>query len=204
MPSHFANLFHYALGIILHPIRTLHEFSIEPKKRLYSLLIVIIFAFLYSVGALTAYLKHHLPYGWEPFIKIPINQFFLWESIYLIPITIATWILLAGCVQLVSKLFQGTGSFEDTFALLGLPFFVLIPGMFIPDFIMEFLPSNLVKYPLFWNTINPARLMAGSIWPIIIHILAVKEVQKISFLQACAVIIISYIPYGVVLMTYVH
>ena len=204
MVGNFSGLIRYAAGIIIHPVTSLRELCRDRNKHLYAFTTVTLFAFLYAVGSIIGYLTDAVPYGWEPLIKVPLDRFYLWQSIYLIPVTISTWILLAGCVQIISKVFHGEGTFEDTLAMLGLPFFVLVPGMFLPDCVVGMLPSDVIQPPVFWNVINPARLIVGTLWPVIIHILAVKEVQRLSFSRACIVTAFSYIPYGAVLLTYVH
>jgi hypothetical protein len=198
-------LINYIWGIIIHPGNTLQNFILDKHRLLYSFISVVIFAFCYSVGSLIGYLQGNIPYGWELLLNIPIEKFFLWQSVYLIPITITTWVCLSGFVQLFGKLFGGKGNFEDTLALLGLPFIVLLPGMFIPDMIIEnFLSKEIVRNFVFWNIINPVRLIVGSLWVISIHVLAVRRAQELFLGKAILVTLLAYIPYIILVITYIH
>lgn len=199
------DIINYQLGIIIHPILTLKKFLIHEKRLSYSFITVLLFGIIYTIGVIFAYIFNQLPYGIEIILKIPIEKYYLYESFFLLPLTICTWILLAGLIQIISILFKGKGSFEDTLSLSGLPYFVLIIFMFIPDIIVDYLiPKSIVESYIFWNIINPARLLLVSIWIMIIHIIAVKEVQKLTNIKAIIVTMLSYIPYMAITLTYIR
>lgn len=198
-------IINYQLGIIIHPILTLKKFLRHEKRLFYSFITVLLFGVIYTIGVIFAYIFNHLPYGIEIILKVPIEKYYLYESFFLLPITICTWILLAGLIQIISILFKGKGSFEDTLSLIGLPYFILIIFMFIPDIIVTYLmPKSIVESYIFWNIINPARLLLVSIWILTIHIIAVKEVQKLTIMKTIIITILSYIPYMAINLTYIR
>lgn len=195
----------FQIGIVIHPIATLKEYLKHEKRLLYSFITMLLFSALYTIGVAFAYLSGSTSYGIEIILKIPIEEYYLYESFFLLPVTLCTWILLAGLIQVISTPFKGMGSFEDTLSLAGLPFFTLITFMFIPDMIVDYLlPESIVKSDIFWNIINPARLFLASLWILIIHIFAVKEAQKITIIKAIIVTILSYIPYMAIVLTYIR
>lgn len=195
----------YTWGILSHPVKTINHLLQEEKKVTYGILFILLFSSSYTVYTAVLYLAGEVPYYWEPFLRIPLEKWYLWQTFTTIPVTISTWILLAGCIQLLSSLFNSTGSFEDTLAVLALPMVILIPAMLIPDIFVDFLlPEEIVYSPLFWNFINPLRLILASLWVVIIHILAVKEAQSLSFSQTFMVIAVSYIPYMFFNLTFIH
>lgn len=199
------DLITFQLGIILHPIFTLKKYLKHENRLLYSFITILLFGIFYTIGVVFAYIFEHLPYGIEIILKVPIEKYYLYESFFLLPVTICTWILLAGLIQIISILFKGKGSFEDTLSLIGLPFFILIIFMFIPDIIIDYLmPKSIIESYIFWNIINPIRLLLVSFWIIIIHIIAVKEVQKLTNIKAIIITILSYIPYMAIILTYIR
>jgi len=204
-PSSATSFAGYLWGILFHPAITLRCFLADPRRMPYGLYAVLIFAGLYSIASLVGYWLGRLPYGWEPFIKIPTQQFFLWQSIYLIPATLVSWIFYAGCIQLLSKPFGGKGGFEDTFALLGLTFFAFLLAMQLPDWIVDYaLPRSVFNSPMFYNFINPLRLIAGTIWIVVLHILAVQRAQALSLGKAAIVTLVAVVPYVLLTLTYIH
>jgi hypothetical protein len=177
----------------------------EKGKDTYGFTFVLLFSSLYVLYTAVLYLAGAEPYYWEPFIRIPLEAWYLWQTFITIPVTISTWILLAGCVQLLSALLGGTGSFEDTAAVLALPLMILIPAMLIPDIIVDFiLPGELVHLPLFWNVVNLLRLIIASVWVVIVQVLAVREAQTLSSSWAVVVTTVSLLPYMFFTLTYIH
>jgi len=79
-----------------------------------------------------------------------LEKWFLWQIFSTAPVTIITWIVLAGCVQLLANPFNGKGTFEDNLAGLALPLIILIPSMFVPNVIVDFvLPEEIIHFPVF-------------------------------------------------------
>ncbi len=77
--------------------------------------------------------------------------------------------------------------------------------MLIPDMITDYLlPKSIVNSYIYWNIINPIRLSLASFGVMVIHIIAVKEVQKLTNIKAIIVTILSYIPYVAITLTYMR
>ena len=76
-----------------------------------------------------------------PWLTIPESEYFKWEVLFVIPVTLGCWILAAGVVHVLSTLCGGRGTFEDTLALLG--FAIAIPTLLslIPDAVRAVLTS---------------------------------------------------------------
>ncbi len=113
--------------------------------------------------------------------------------------------LFSWLCTIVDKPFDGKGTFEDNLAGLALPLIILIPSMFVPDVIVDFvLPGEIVHAPIFWNILNPVRLIFASLWVMAVQILAVKETQALSLLKAFTVTVLSYIPCMFLNLTCIH
>ena len=199
------NIIIFQLEIVIHPINTLKKFLIDENRLLYRFLTILLFGLFYTLGVILAYIFEHHPYGIAIILKIPPEKYYLYESLFLLPVTICTWILLAGLIQIISMPIKGKGSFEDTLALIGLPFYILIIFMFIPDMLVDFIiPKNIVQSFIFWKIINSIRLYLASFWILIVHIIAVKEVQKLSNIKSVIVTVSSYILYMIINLTYIR
>ena len=49
-----------------------------------------------------------------PWLAIPPVDYFKWEALFSAPVTVLSWILAAGVIHLLSRLFGGHGTFDDT------------------------------------------------------------------------------------------
>jgi hypothetical protein len=69
-----------------------------------------------------------------PWLAIPQTDYFKWKAFFVAPVTLLCWVLAAGVMHLLSKLFQGRGTFDDMLALLG--FAIALPTLvsLLPDF----------------------------------------------------------------------
>lgn len=199
------NFFKYVWGAIFYPTITFRHVLQEEKRLTYGFVGPLLLGISYAIGSYIAYRSGLLPYGWDPLIKIPLEKFFYWQTFYVIPVSIGTWIFFGGCVQLASIKVDGKGTFEDNLALLGFSLALGIPALFIPDIIVHHvLPKEVVRHPFFWTIVNPLRLSLGTLWVMIISIIAVREAQQISFGSAIIVTIVSYIPTMALTLTYIH
>jgi hypothetical protein len=192
------------VGIIIHPVLTLRRLLQHEKRLFYSFMTILLFGIAYTIAVILAYIFGHHSYGIPIILKIPIEKYYLYESFFLLPITLCTYIMLAALIRILSLPFKGKGSFEDTLSLIGLPFIILLFFMLIPDLITDYILRSYIKSSIYWNIVNPIRLFIPSFWIIIIHIIAVKEVQKLSNIKAIIVSILSYIPYMAIVMTYIR
>ncbi len=192
------------IGIILHPVITFKKILQHEKRLLYSLYTILLFGTGYTVAVIFAFISKHHSYGIPLILKIPLDKYYLYESFFLLPVTICTWILLAGLIKLVSIPLKGNGSFEDTLSVLGFPFIILFMFMLIPDAITDYILRNTIASSTYWNVINPIRLFLPTVWIMILHILAIREVQGIKGIKIFVVFIVAYIPYMALVMTYIR
>ncbi len=178
----------FQLGIIIHPISTLKQFLKHERRLFYGFITILLFGICYTIAVIFAYIFGHLSYGIPIILKIPIEKYYLFESFFLLPVTISTWIIMAGLIQIISIPFKGKGSFEDTLSMIGLPYILLVIFMLIPDIITDYLlPKSIVRSYAYWNIINLIKLFLATFWIMIIHIIAVKEVQKLTNTKAIIV-----------------
>ena len=158
----------------------------------------------YTLAVIFAFISHHNSYGIPIVLKIPIEEYYLYESFFLLPITICTWVLLAGLTTLIAIPFKGKGSFEDTLSVLGFPFIILFVFILIPDVITDYILRKAITSNVYWTVINPIRLFLPTVWVVIIHYLAIREAQKMKGIKTLVTFVVAYIPYMALVMTYVR
>lgn len=146
--------------------------------------------------------------GWfftEPFIPIPKDTYRLWEALFILPMYLTCWILLAGFARLVAKPFGGKGSFKENLNVLGFAYFVPLYFFVIFDFF-------LIGPAYSWN-LAAARGLYGieiqrfataigflyiglpfGVWAPILAVMGIKSAERISLWRAVPVTLIAMIP----------
>lgn len=125
-----------------------------------------------------------------PWLAIPLESYFFWETFFIGLVTFGCWILASGVVHLLSKLVGGAGSFEDTLSLLG--FAIALPTLVPlvidlvkePLIILGFVNAASWTYALstpgFWMALMLVYIGAYLIGLIVLFPLATMAAQKLS------------------------
>ena len=113
----------YSANLIVHPRLTLRAMLTDPRRVAFGLMGLLALTAIYSLNISILITKDLHPT--EPLVlRIPREQYYLYERCFLLPVAIGGTILSAGVIRLTARLWGGQGHFEDLFALLGLLRFV--------------------------------------------------------------------------------
>jgi hypothetical protein len=105
-----------------------------------------IFGLLYSVAALTAYRTGRVPRS-RAVTAIPATEYYRWQSLFTLPVTLAWITLLAASTRLVSKRLGGTGTAQSDFTMLAFTHTTpLIALMWLPDMVCYLLHLDERRY----------------------------------------------------------
>jgi len=109
----------YYLGTLLRPRRTFDALMADERRLRFGLLAIAINAVLYTFVYVFLTIGGGAPSGLQPWLAIPTDVYYSYERFMLAPSMFGCWILSAGVAHLLSKLFSGKGSFEDTLSAFG-------------------------------------------------------------------------------------
>jgi len=117
--------------LVRHPRRTWADLLADPARLRYGFAAVVVVGVGYAITVAGIALSDGLPS--TPWLTIPRSHYFTWEAFFIAPVTVLCWILAAGVAHLLCKLLHGSGTFDDTLALLG--YAVAVPTLItlIPD-----------------------------------------------------------------------
>ncbi len=207
------NLVGYFWGTIVCPGKTFQRIHKEESISI-GLTLVIVFGFLAGITYFVSYL-----YGAsttleevyagnfiaEPFIPISKETYRLWESLFILPMYLTAWVLLAGSARFVAKTLGGKGSFKKILNVLGFAFFVHLYFFVVFDLF-------LIGPAYSWN-LAAARGLYGpgiqsfasalaffyigfpfGIWAPLLTLIAIKAAERISLWKAVVVTLIAMIP----------
>lgn len=181
----FRKFWLYCWGIVFKPVPTLKQLA-EEVDLSYAFAAYFLFGLLYGLFSLVGYFYGHLPSG-ILLNFIPAKTYYLWEAIFMIPVTMQIYMLFAALAHLLSKLLNGQGSFESTLSVLGFTYSIpLIILFWVPDVVLFFLFSRQVQlnFVPFYGT-------AAGLWTFIISLMGIGIAQQISLPRALFVTIIA-------------
>ncbi len=181
----FRKFWLYCWGTIFKPTSTLKQLAAEASLS-YAFAAYFLFGLLYGLFSLVVYFSGHLPSG-VLVNFIPARIYYLWEAIFMIPITMQIYILFAALAHLLSKLLDGQGSFESTLSVLGFTYSIpLIVLFWIPDVVLFFLFGSRVQlnFVPFYGT-------AAGLWTFILSLMGIRIARQISLPRALFVTIVA-------------
>jgi len=199
----FRKFWSYCWGTVVRPGETFREVIGERNKVAYGFAAVMLLCILYSVGVLTGFVKGLSPTGYEPFLRIPTESYYLWQTFFTIPVGLIGWILFAGAAQLLSRSLGGQGSFEDNLAVLGFPFILMVPFSWFPEIMVTLFVPEWWGTPT-WEAVTPFRVGVSTLWFLIVSVIALRQVQNLSLGRAVFAALVSLVPVIGVQITYLH
>lgn len=116
----------------------------------------------------------------RPALRIPPERYYTYERFFILPVAIGETVVTAGIARLIAQALGGQGRFEDLFALLGLSHTTVVLSMAIPDTIEHFLPRRFHVRPYVY---------AGTVWMLALMALAVKEAERLSWVESTVVVL---------------
>jgi hypothetical protein len=123
----------------VRPASTLEMLKGHPSKVAIAFWINLIFAAMYTITVMIYTAIGRLP-AFAPWIPIPIERYYLYQTLWTIPWGLATWIMMAGICHLlaIAGLRLRTGyQFEDVLMVCGLAWIV-------PNLICMWIPETLL------------------------------------------------------------
>lgn len=143
---------------VRHPRQTWADLLADPARLRHGFTAVLVVGMGYALTVAGIALSNGRPSA--PWLAIPESQYFIWEALFIAPVTLLCWILAAGVTHLICKVLHGSGNLDDTLALLG--FAVAVPTLItlIPDAIRTTLTAAGWLNRAAWEA---CRLSAGHI-----------------------------------------
>ena len=136
-----------------------------------------------------------------PFLRIPEDQYYFYELIFLIPMFLVTWLLASALGYVLSRVMNGRGSFDAILGGFGVSMAVSFYFSLIPDYVQGILwTTGLVSFheyleitgggvPLF---IVWAYLLAWFLAHLVFYSITVYHTQGLGKLQSAGVAAVAF------------
>jgi hypothetical protein len=179
----------YWFGAIIKPRQVINNFKDDPQKLPISLWILLMFSFLYTVTALLLYLGGALP-AIDPWMPIPTERYYLYQTLWTIPWGFATAILMAGIAHVMAVLGrEGGGTFEDALMMVTI-------AWVIPSFVLMWLPETFLA-PFFsglpwpeWVEVVRLSILAP-IWQVALTVLGARITYRTGWVRAVSIALVT-------------
>jgi hypothetical protein len=198
--SEFGSFWQAWWGTIVSPRKTLQQLS-QAGLTATSCMAYGLFPLLYSASVLVAYLHGATPALWKPWVSfIPFERYYLWEAVFLVPLSFQLWITFAAVAHLLARAQHGQGTYESTAAVFAYTYSVpLIVLMWLPDQ-LQFLTYGLQIR----GALVAIYGSAAGVWMLVLSAMGLRIVHRLSttrsLMTAAAAAALSYAPAGLLLI----
>lgn len=202
----------YYIGALLRPRQTFDALLNDDRRLKFGLLAISINAILYNLVYIFLWSRGGAPSSFTPWLAVPKDVYYFYNQFWLAPSMFGCWILAAGVAHLLSKLFSGKGSFEDTLSVFGFGITIATLFALLHDFTDSFLGAigllDLRWYevqlnsPTIWRTILWTLYSIALMLLVVLQIIGVKASQKIKIGPAIFIGGIAAIVYQVLFLVF--
>ena len=182
------NFFQYYIGTIVSPGPTLEDLITDDRKLRFSFYSVLITAILYTFVYVFLILGGGQPF--KPWLDIPLETYYRYNVFFCAPSMFLGWILSAGVIHTLARIFTSNGGFEQSLAGFGFGIGIASWTTGIHDLLTSFLGGIHVisqrNYEIalnsatIWRTLLWIQMIAYLIWFVILFSTSVKVVYRLS------------------------
>ena len=187
----------HGLNLIVHPRKAIRALLVDPRRVAYGVSGVCILAAIYTIGISLALARDPATQpASPPVLTIAPERYYVYELLFLFPVAVASVILHAGVARLVCRAWNGNGTFENLFAILGFGYALIALVIGVPDLVLGLLGVRV--------TIVSPHVILGTIWYAALSVLAVKESENVPWAAACFAGTLGLLANGAIQFTYIR
>ncbi len=202
----------YYFGTIWRPGQMFSDLLTDPRRFRFGWYAILINMLLYTMVYVHLTIGGGAPSSFTPWLAIPKESYYFFDMFILAPSMLICWVSAAGIVQLTSKLFGGSGRFEDTLSVLGFAIGIACLASLLHDFPDTFLGAigvlDLREYeimlnsPTIWRTILWLCYGTSFVLFVVLFWKAVGIAQKIRSLPAFFVGLLGFMTYQTLFLVF--
>ena len=203
------DFFSYLLIPIYKPKQGLCRLLTDRLALGYALLSLLLMGVLYTIAVYIGY-RNGFGAVLTPFLSISAEEYYLWETFFVVPAFFVFTIVFAGTARLLAVPFKGAGRFENNFAIYSI-------ATVLPTLLLFWLPeaSIMILFPddratplggfaMLPPMVDAIRQIVAALWPLVITALGIRISEKVSFGAAGVITVIAFIPTAVLMITFIR
>jgi hypothetical protein len=175
----------YYIGTLFRPRQTFDALLADDRRLKFGLLAISINAVLYNLVYVFLWSGGGAPSSFTPWLAVPKDVYYFYNQFWLAPSMFGCWILAAGVAHLLSLIFSGKGSFEDTLSVFGFGITIATLFALLHDFTDSFLVAiGLLDARWYEVQLNSPTIWRDILWTlystalILLFVLLIKGVGK--------------------------
>ena len=198
-----AGFLQYAINLFFRPRAALRVLLGDSRRVGFGFLGVLILAVVYFIGISIPIALHVMHVPKFLVLAIPAERYYSYERFFILPVGLAGTILTSGVIRLAARGWNGEGNFEDLFALLGFGMLVIAVVIGLPDLVIGILVGTGLRAPRGWEYVGP-HVWLGTLWYLLLTILAVKEVERLSWGKSLVLALLGFVVNGMVQFIFIR
>jgi len=189
------------VGFIRSPSAFVRRLATDPRAAFIGFRNVLAIAILYEgVYLLWAFGADGVTL--PPFLRIPEEQYYFYELVFHIPLTLFTWLLASGIAYVTSKALGGSGPFDAILGGFGLTMAVSAYFTLIPDYVQGILwTTGWVPFSEYQELTGKGILLV-IVWAymlayvfahLFLYSITVQHTQGLSRIRSASVALLSFL-----------
>ncbi len=196
---------YYLFIPLLQPVERIRQLKRDADRVRYASLILLFTAVLYTFTVFVLYVKG-FPTAVEPFLRISADTYYFYELFFTLPLFFVLVILYAGTARIIAVSIGGTGRFLDLYAFYGIVIVLpLLLTMWIPETLLALIaepPEEAISLIPAW--IDIPRQLIGVLWPLVVTVIGIREIEAVSWLRSCGITLIAFVPYAIMMLVFIR
>lgn len=202
----------YYLGYFYKPSSTIRELLADERRLKFGSFAILIPAVGYTLFYIMASSAGGAPSTFKPWLALPIEDYFFYDIFIVAPSLMLCWIFASGLVQLLSHLFSGRGTFEDTAAVLGFGVSVATWSTMLHDLIDSFLAfigvidmrayEAALNGPTFWRGLLLTLFAIYFVWFLVLFTKGIAAAHTLPKRKAFLLAVVGLAAYQVIFLVF--
>lgn len=196
----------------ISPSKTFEELLADKNYYTYSFIFILFPIIGYTMMYIFLTIGNGAPSVLTPWLNISKESYYSINRFLLAPSMVMCWLLAASVMQVLSKLFKGKGTFEETMSVLALSICVSMVPALIHDLPMSFLSALKIvnakeheiamNSPTIWRTLLWFFYSLYFIYFFLLFSKAVIVVHKLSKPKSILIGVISFLIFQTVFLLF--
>lgn len=196
----------------ISPSKTFEELLADKNYYTYSFIFILFPIIGYTMMYIFLTIGNGAPSVLTPWLNISKESYYSINRFLLAPSMVMCWLLAASVMQVLSKLFKGKGTFEETMSVLALSICVSMVPALIHDLPMSFLSALKIvnakeheiamNSPTIWRTLLWFFYSLYFIYFFVLFSKAVIVVHKLSKPKSILIGVISFLIFQTVFLLF--
>lgn len=200
------------LRTVIKPRKTFEALLVNEKSFSLGFAFILIPIVAYTLMYIFLTLGNGAPSVFTPWLNIPKEDYYSINRFLLAPSMILCWIVASALIQILSRMFKGTGTFEQSLTIIALCISISMWGGLIHDLPMSFLSAiGVIDARQHEIDMNSPTIFRTLLWIcysiyfisfLILFPLAVKVVHKLSLPKSIVIGWSSFISFQLIFLIF--